>query len=253
MLQAIVFDFDGVIVDSEPLHYQAFVMVGKSIGFAFSYEEYLATYIGFDDRDAFRVMLEASGEKPTTQRIEALCAMKQPAFETLVKAGAASGSMAIPGALELIDECHAAAMPIAIASGATRADIELMLELLGRRDRFEVIVTADDVELSKPDPTSYALAVQRLGLTPGNKPTPGNKLAAGSKPTPGSKLPPGNLPVPGNTLAIEDTAAGLASARGAGLMTLGLATTGPAEALAEADRVIDNLAGVTLAQLKKWF
>ena len=72
MLEAIVFDFDGVIVDSEPLHYQAFVMVGKGIGFEFSYEEYLATYIGFDDRDAFRVMLEASGEEVTAERVAEL-------------------------------------------------------------------------------------------------------------------------------------------------------------------------------------
>lgn len=226
MLQAIVFDFDGVIVDSEPLHYQAFVMVGKSIGFEFSYEEYLATYIGFDDRDAFRVMLEASGEKPTEQRIAELCALKQPAFNTLVKAGAGTsggGSIAIPGALKLIDECHTLELPKAIASGATREDIETMLELLGKRDRFDVIVTADDVEFSKPDPTSYALAVEKLGVAPAN------------------------------TLAIEDTAAGLASARSAGLMTLGLTTTGPAEPLADANRVIDDLAGIDLEQLKLWY
>ncbi len=223
MLQAIVFDFDGVIVDSEPLHYQAFVMVGKSIGFTFSYEEYLATYIGFDDRDAFRVMLEASGQEVTAERVAELCAQKQPMFDAVAKMGASQGSLAIPGALELIDECANVDLPRAIASGATRADIELMLELLDRRDRFDIIVTADDVEFSKPDPTSYAMAVERLGIKPGH------------------------------ALAIEDTAAGLASAQGAGLMTLGLATTGPAEALADAGRVIDDLAGVDLEQLKLWY
>lgn len=223
MLQAIVFDFDGVIVDSEPLHYQAFVMVGKSIGFEFSYEEYLATYIGFDDRDAFRVMLEASGQEVTAERVAELCAQKQPMFDAVAKMGAASGSLAIPGALELIDECANVELPRAIASGATRADIELMLELLDRRDRFKIIVTADDVEFSKPDPTSYAMAVERLGVKPGH------------------------------TLAIEDTVAGLASAQGAGLMTLGLATTGPAEVLADAGRVIDDLTGVDLEQLKLWY
>ena len=223
MLEAIVFDFDGVIVDSEPLHYQAFVMVGKGIGFEFSYDEYLATYIGFDDRDAFRVMLEASGQEVTDERVAELCAMKQPAFNAVTQMSAANGSIAIPGALELIDECHQVDLPRAIASGATREDIELMLELLDRRDRFDIIVTADDVEFSKPDPTSYALAAQRLGVDPAN------------------------------ALAIEDTAAGLASASGAGLMTLGLTTTGPAEPLAEAQRVIDDLAGVDLEQLKIWY
>lgn len=223
MLEAIVFDFDGVIVDSEPLHYQAFVMVGKGIGFEFTYDEYLATYIGFDDRDAFRVMLEAAGEEASAERIAELCAQKQPMFNAVAKMGAAGGSLAIPGALELIDECHQVDLPRAVASGATRADIELMLELLDRRDRFEIIVTADDVEFSKPDPKSYAMAVERLGIAPGN------------------------------ALAIEDTAAGLASAQGAGLMTLGLATTGPAEPLADAQRVIDDLTGVDLEQLKIWY
>ena len=223
MLQAIVFDFDGVIVDSEPLHYQAFVMVGKAIGFEFSYEEYLATYIGFDDRDAFRVMLEAAGQEVTAQRVAELCAQKQPMFDAVAKMGASQGSLAIPGALELIDECAQVELPRAIASGATRADIDLMLELLDRRDRFEVVVTADDVEFSKPDPTSYAMAVEELGVDPAN------------------------------ALAIEDTAAGLSSAQGAGLMTLGLATTGPAEAIAQAGRVIDDLSGVDLEQLKLWY
>jgi len=71
---AIVFDFDGVVVDSEPLHYQAFVMVGKSIGFSFSYAQYLAQYIGFDGRDAFRLMLAVSGEDATDERLAELCA-----------------------------------------------------------------------------------------------------------------------------------------------------------------------------------
>ncbi|MEO1235549.1 MAG: HAD family phosphatase [Planctomycetota bacterium] len=232
MLQAIVFDFDGVIVDSEPMHYQAFVMVGKSIGFSFTYEQYLAQYIGFDDRDAFRLMLATSGQEPTPDRVAELCHQKQAAFDAVLDAAAAADtgsenadarSIAIPGSLDLIDECHAAGLPIAIASGATHADIDLMLNLLGRRDRFEIVVAADDVERSKPDPASYALAAQRLGVDPAS------------------------------ALAIEDTAAGLRSARGAGLRTLALTTTGPAEPLADADRLLPDLAGVTLEQLHAWY
>ena len=242
MLNAIVFDFDGVIVDSEPLHYQAFVMVGKSIGFEFTYDQYLAQYIGFDDRDAFRLMLAVSGQDADADRIAELCAAKQSAFDAIVNSQRSSHSsrgpsespseapdrladspLAIPGVLALIDECRQADLPIAIASGATRADIDLMLELLGRSDRFDVIVTADDVAHSKPDPASYALATERLDVDPFS------------------------------TLAIEDTEAGLASAKGAGLLTLGLTTTGPAEPLQAADRVIDDLTGVTLEKLRRWY
>ena len=228
MLNAIVFDFDGILVDSEPLHFQAFLMVARGIGFEFDYDRYLRDFIGFDDRDAFRVMLDLVGhEGDKAPKIAELSEQKQATFETLVKAG---GAAALAGALELIDEARDAHLPIAIASGATAADIELMLGALDRRDRFEVIVTANDVYRSKPHPESYALAVERLA----------------------ERHPNAGI-TPETSLAIEDTAAGIRSARDAGLMTLGVATTGPAESLHEANRVVDTLDGVTLDQLRDWF
>lgn len=225
MLKAIVFDFDGVVADSEPIHYRAFLEVGKRIGVAFDYAHYLRHYIGFDDRDAFRAML-ASANMPTDEaHVSELCQQKRIAFESLVNSGAA----AIPGAVELIDEAHGQ-LPIAIGSGATSFDIELMLEGLGRRDKFEVIVSADHVRRSKPDPATYRLAVEQLAV----------------------KHPALNL-TPGECLAIEDTAAGIESARGAGLMTLGITTTGPASALTRANRVEQGLEGVTMSLLRQWF
>lgn len=233
MPNAIIFDFDGVVVDSEPLHYQAFVMVGKSFGYEFTYDQYMAQFIGFDDRDAFRYMLSQAieaGHAPQIEDADAylleLIEKKRLAFEAI----AAMQTAAIPGVLALIDELHAADVPIAIASGAVHADIEQMLAILKRRDKFEVIVAADDVERSKPDPATYALAFEKLA----------------------AKYPDRNL-TPGTTLAIEDTAAGLASAQGAGLQTLGLTTTGPKEKIIAAGRVIEDLDGVTLATLNQWY
>lgn len=233
MPQAIIFDFDGVIVDSEPLHYQAFVLTGKSFGYDFTWEQYMAQFIGFDDRDAFKYMLAQAIEGGATPDIDdvdtavaELCEKKRAAFEAI----AAMQTAAIPGALALIDAAHDAGLPIAIASGATHADIEQMLTLLGRRDRFDIIVAADDVEHSKPDPATYRIAFEMLA----------------------AKYPDAKLD-PATTLAIEDTSAGLASAQGAGLMTLGLTTTGTAASLAIADRVIENLEGVTLDSLHGWF
>ncbi len=225
MLKAIVFDFDGVVVDSEPLHYQAIVEVSKQLGISFDYEQYLNKYIGYDDRDVFRVILEAAGKPVENATVVELSKQKQLVFEKLVNSGAA----AIPGAVELIDEAHGQ-IPIAIGSGATMLDIELMLQCLGRRDRFETIVSADQVERSKPDPTTYRMAVERLS----------------------EKHPDLNLK-PGECLAIEDTAAGIEAARGAGLMTLGISTTGPASLLSRAHRVNPGLEGVTLEQLRKWY
>lgn len=235
MLNAIIFDFDGVVVDSEPLHYQAFTMVGKSFGFEFGWDEYMAQFIGFDDRDAFKHMLVQvikAGGSPEIEDVEAtiatLCDQKRVAFETL----AAAGTAAVPGTVELIDEAYDAGLPIAIASGATRADIEQMLGLLKRRDCFEVIVAADDVAVSKPDPATYAQAFDQL-----------------------SALHPDAGLSPETTLAIEDTRAGLASALGAGLQTLALMTTSDESALIEAgaNKVIPDLSGVSLNDIKEWF
>ncbi len=226
MLKAIVFDFDGVIVDSEPLHHRAFVAVAGPLGLDLDYPTYLRQYIGFDDRDAFRAMMRQLGRDADDTTIAQLGHEKAAAFERL----ASQAVRAIPGAIDLIRAATDAALPVAIASGATRADIDLMLGALGLAHHFPVVVSADDVARSKPDPTSYALAVERLA----------------------AYHPDADLQ-PGHCLAIEDTAAGLASARGAGLMTLGLTTTGPAAALTEADRVIDHLEGVTLEQLRAWY
>ena len=233
MPNAIIFDFDGVIVDSEPLHYQAFVMVGKSFNFAFTWEQYLNQYIGFDDRDAFRYMLHQAIEAGHTpdvedvqQTMDELIEKKHKAFEALAE----TGTHAILGTCELIEEAHKAGLPIAIASGAVHAEIAQMLRLLKIRDRFEVIVAADDVEHSKPDPTTYSLAFEKLAAL-----YPDAGLTAET------------------TLAIEDTRAGLESAQGAGLQTLGLRTTSPDDCLQSAGRVVEDLSGVTLATLNKWY
>ncbi len=233
MPNAIIFDFDGVVVDSEPLHYQAFVMVGRSFNFEFTWEQYMAQYIGFDDRDAFRYMLAQAieaGHTPDVEDVDRTLAklidQKQKAFEALAQMGTA----AIPGTVELINEAHASGLPIAIASGATHADIDQMLGLLELRDKFEIIVAADDVKHSKPDPTTYAKAFEKLAALHADKPL-----------------------TPGTTLAIEDTKAGLSSALGAGLQTLALTTTSPAEVLHQAGRVIEDLSGVTLATLNQWY
>jgi beta-phosphoglucomutase len=233
MPKAIIFDFDGVIVDSEPLHYQAFVLVGKSLNFEMTWEQYLTQYIGFDDRDAFRYMLHQAikgGHTPDIENVEKtmdeLIEKKRIAFEAIAETGTA----AILGAVELIEEAADAGLPIAIASGAVHADIEQMLRLLDIRDKFDIIVAADDVEHSKPDPTTYAMAFEKLA----------------------AKYPDAGL-TPETTLAIEDTGAGLQSAIGAGLQTLGLTTTSPAKVLQDAGRVVEDLSGVTLAALNRWY
>lgn len=221
MLDAIVFDFDGVIVDTEPVHYRAFLEVVGPMGVDFGYDHYLREYVGYDDRDGFRAMCGEIGVEPDEARLAELIRAKAEAFIRL----AGQTVEPFPGVVELI-ESSSVAMPIAICSGALRSDIEAALAGIGDGrllDRFAAVVTAEEVARSKPDPQSYALAVERLGV------------------------------LPGSALAIEDTPAGLVSARDAGLRTLGVTTTHPAEELEIAERIVPSLGGVTPEQLQSWY
>ena len=222
MLQAIVFDFDGILVDSEPLHFAAFREIARPLGVDFDYQQYLSELIGFDDRDAFAHILQRA---ETRAPLAELCEQKQQAFERLVQRGIDP----IAGAMALVDDA-AKHMPIAVSSGAVRRDIVPILDQLGRRDAFATIVTADDVARSKPDPQSYALAVQRL-----------------------AERHPELALQPAHCLAIEDTAAGIESAKAAGLRTLGVTTTHDADELRLADRVITSLEQVGVRALRDWF
>ena len=225
MLEAIIFDFDGVLVDSEPLHYRAFLQTVHPLGVSFDYDRYRERYIGYDDRDGFRAICGEFDIPLDDQRLAELVATKAAAFASIVECGVAPR----PGAVELL-EAAAAAMPIALCSGALRHDIWLILPKLGTgdahgsaMDRFRTIVTADDVAHSKPDPEGYTLAAQRLGLTPQH------------------------------CLAIEDTPAGIASAKAAGLRVLAVTTSFPADHLAQADRIVASLSDVTVDGLREWF
>lgn len=243
MPQAIIFDFDGVLVDSEPLHYRAFLRTAKEQGFDvdFTYETYLKRYVGFDDRDGFRAMLEDAGALAATagpgaesravavdaadEAVAGLCAQKQRVFNTIV----AEGVALVPGVLELLASLPAG-LPVAVASGATREDIDLILAAINLTDRFEVIVSATDVTRSKPDPETYRSAFEQLAAR--------HKGVAMS---------------PARCLAIEDTPTGIASARAAGLQTLAIETTTSRSELMTAHRVVEGLEGVAFDTLVEWF
>lgn len=229
MLKAVVFDFDGVLVDSEPLHYRAFRRIAQRFGVDFTYGQYLERYVGFDDRDGFRAILVEAGQADrATDRAQVarLCAAKARAFEDAVE----EGIRAFPGAIELVRELHPR-LPLAIASGATRRDIEIVLGKLDLMAKFDPVISADDVEHSKPDPQTYVLAVRGLA----------------------ARRPDLHIQ-PQECLAIEDTQAGLEAARQAGLMTLGVDTSGQGlTRMGLADRVLPSLQGVGWEKLRTWY
>lgn len=225
MLSAVIFDFDGIIVDTEPLHYKAFQEILVPLGLGYSWEEYLARYIGFDDRDAFRESFLAGGKALADSELHRLIGAKARAFQEIITAGVEP----YPGVVTLI-RAIAGNLPIGLCSGALTMDIEPILRQLGIASLFDVVVTADDVPVSKPDPASYRLALSRL-----QERFPGLEISAG------------------RALAIEDTPAGIASAEGAGLRVLAVTNSYPEEKLTGAFRVVDSLVGIDLEGLRLLF
>jgi len=217
--EAFIFDFDGILVDTEPMHYEAFREVLEPLGMGFTWGEYVETYMGFDDRDAFREAFRARGTDLDAANLAKLVAAKSRAFLGSLR----NGVSAYPGAVAMIESLHAAGLPLALCSGALRSDIDPILARLGIARCFPVIVAADDVLKSKPDPESYALAFTRL-----------------------SETHPSSLTVPGASVAVEDTPAGIRSAKGAGLRVLAVTNSYGPEELAAADWIVDSLETVRI-------
>jgi beta-phosphoglucomutase len=217
MLNAVIFDFDGVIVDSEPMHYRAFQEVLNPEGISFTWKEYCDVYIGYDDRDAFKAAFTGHGIMKTARQIKQLIELKAAVFQQFILNGEAKP---LPGAVELIKSLPNI-VPVALCSGALREDIDPIIKNLGIAEAFHVIVTAEDTSKSKPDPAPYRLAVQKLGLQD-----------------------------PATAIAIEDTPAGIASAKGAGLKVLAVTNSYASGYLTDADGITDSLARISLGKLQ---
>jgi beta-phosphoglucomutase len=221
-LRAAVFDFDGVIVDSEPLHYRALRDALLPEGVEITEEEYLRIYLAHDDRVAIEKALEHHRERADPERMDRIEARKIEIFAGMIPA--------IPvfeGAREVVRSL-AAEVPLAIASGARREEIEAILAGLGLRDAFQAIVGAEDAERTKPDPAPYLEAARQLAAR-----------------APGLD--------PAECVAFEDSIPGIASALGAGMKVVGVAHSYPADRLRAAHRVVDSLAGFDASSLRGLF
>ncbi len=221
---AVLFDFDGVIVDSERLHHETMVETMAGQGPATPWAFYRENLMGLDDRGAFTVLLRRAGIEPAPEELRRRIARKAELFARHAAAGRVP---AFPGAADLVRAC-AAAGPVGLCSGALRSDVDPVLAALGIEACFSEKVTAEDVPASKPDPASYRLCVERLA----------------------ARFPDRGI-APAACVAIEDTGDGIASARGAGIPVVAVSTNLPAVLLekAGAAAVVESLAGLTPVRL----
>jgi beta-phosphoglucomutase len=221
-LQAIVFDFDGVIANSEPLHLQAFQAVLADEGLALTPGDYYARYLGFDDVGVFEAIASDRGRTSTARWVSTLVERKGAVLQQLMQADA----VLFPGAKEFI-RAAAAAVPIAIASGALRHEIDEIVGAAGLSSLFTAIVASGDTAESKPSPAPYALALKHL-----------------------QERTRRSLD-PRRSVAIEDSRWGLESARGAGMRCVGVTTSYPAHELGGAELVVTGLTALTLDALEQ--
>jgi beta-phosphoglucomutase len=221
-LQAIVFDFDGVIADSEPLHLKAYQQALAEEGISVSREEYYGRYLGYDDVGMLEALARDRRIAMTDRHITALVARKGEKLQALIN----DGELLFAGAAEFVREA-AAAVPIAIASGALRHEIVQIVEGAGLKGLFATIVASGDTPESKPSPAPYLLAFEQL------RATSGTSLEAR------------------RCVAIEDSIWGLESARGAGLRCVGVTTSYSADQLVGAELIVEGLQSLTMSALEQ--
>ncbi|HKP85075.1 MAG TPA: HAD family phosphatase [Blastocatellia bacterium] len=220
MLKAIIFDCDGVIADTEPLHLRAFQQVLAEEGITLTKEDYYRYYLAFDDRGCFDRAFSGRA-RPSTEKLAELTGRKAAYIEPMMRAEL----RLFPGAVDLIRRA-ARRYPLAVASGALRREIMLILECGGVKDCFLEIVSAEDVTRGKPDPESFLKAHSALS-------------ARLERPIAHREC-----------LVIEDSLHGIEAARLAGMPVLAVATSYPAEELSKADLVVESLDGLSFEALE---
>lgn len=227
MLRAIIFDFDGVIVDSEPAICDLTQQIATQQGWRLTKEEYYRDYLALDDRGIVEHLFATRGGALDLARRDELIQWKAKAYAEMIRAGLPQE----PGACEFVRRV-AGQFPLAIASGSSRVEVETLLTNLGLRELFPVLATAEDFEKSKPDPTVFRKALERLNRLPNFKRAP---LA------------------PGECLTIEDAPLGIVAAHAAGMKCLALAHTRPLEALRGADWTARGFAEVDMERIRAAF
>lgn len=228
MIQAVLFDFNGVLVNDEPQHCEALRRVLAAEGIALTREDYYAHYLGLDDRSGFVEAYRRAQRTLTTELLKYLVDTKSTIYLELVQ----SSLQLVPGAREFVRDA-ARHFRLGIVSGALRREIDTLLAHTDLAPHFEVIVAAGDVPHSKPNPASYLAALQ----------------AFGRRPPPAS---PGPAPIAaGSCVVIEDSVPGLEAARAAGMPCIVLTTSHPGQHLEGrgAALVWESLAGHTAREL----
>lgn len=223
MLRAIIFDFNGILVDDEPIHLELFQKVLEEEGLSLTDEDYYARYLGMDDRGCFRAVFKDRVRPLDDDTLAKLIQRKAGYYRESI----ATRTVIFPG-VETLVSALAQRLPLAVASGALREEIEMILKGVGLKNYFQVIVSAEDVAEGKPHPEIFIKALRELN-------------GKADKPIRSSEC-----------LVVEDSKEGILAAHRAGIKCLAVANSHPAGEL-RAEAVVGSLEEVTLPFLESLF
>jgi beta-phosphoglucomutase len=230
MFRAVIFDFDGVITDSEVLHLRSFNKVLAQYGVEISTKDYYKDYLGLSDLDCFKALIDKKVLQKPAQGIENLAKEKTEVFEKLAK----TEGRIIEGVRDFLQMLSQNNIPMAICSGALLAEIELILEEARLRPFFEVIVSAEFVKKGKPSPEGFLLTLRKLNRNLRRTPDGGQ-----------------NPILPNQCIVIEDSHWGLEAARAAGMHTVAVTNSYDADQLTLAEKIVTRLGDLSIDALQE--
>jgi HAD superfamily hydrolase (TIGR01509 family) len=215
-VKAYLFDFNGVLVDDEKVHFATMRDVVAAHGVELDEQTYVEKYLAGDDVTCFRAMLKDGGAPHDDATIRGCVDEKLKLYMRAIE----RELVVFEGAFDLLRAC-AARGPVAIVSGALRVEIELILRRFVAREAVTTIVAAEDVAHAKPDPASYLEALRRLNVRGAD------------------------------AIAIEDSIGGIEAALGAGCVVVGVAHSLPVDRLKQtrASLVVDRIGRLDVDRL----
>ena len=224
-LKAVLFDFNGVIINDEPLHQQLIDQILIEENLRPKPGEYRQVCLGRSDRACLTDLLTRRGRVVSETHLLQLIKRKAQAYQQELEK---LELRLYPGLEDLIFQMRSRELKLAVVSGAIRSEVELVLNRATLAEYFPVIVAGDDITTSKPEPDGYLLAVERLN----------------------QQYCDLNLQ-PSECLAIEDTLAGIQAAKRAGIQVVGVANTYPFHMLQrQANWTVDYLCDLDLERVQ---